>query len=126
MSGYVRGASRVRMWMAIAVMMFAAVGHAGKAEATSYFNAAELLEECESATAADVYGCTRYIAGMADMTTVYVAWGEINEKFRIPERVTLGQLRKVVIKGLNEVPEELHLQASSLVFNIFAKAFPCD
>ena len=47
MSGYVRaGAIRVKIWMAIAVMMFAAVGHAGKAEAR-YLDGNALLENCE-------------------------------------------------------------------------------
>ena len=106
--------------MAIAVMMFAGVSNAG------FYSGSRLLEECENASLADVYGCTGYIAGIADTTDAYVGWGEINEKFCIPERVTLGQLKKVVIKGLNEVPEELHLQAASTVTNIFYEAFPCD
>ena len=37
----------MRTWMAIAVMMFAAVGHAGKAEAY-FYSASEVLGWCES------------------------------------------------------------------------------
>ena len=52
--------------------------------------------------------------------------GDMNKEFCIPKNVGTTQLRKVVIKGLNENPERLHHSASSLVFNIFYEAFPCD
>ena len=43
----------------------------------------------------------------------------------IPDSVRAPPLRKVIIKGLNETPEEFHLGAAGLVHNTFAKAFPC-
>ena len=114
-----------RLWIAIAVLMLATVGHAGKAEAGSYANGNDLLGWCESASYADNASCGRYLAGIADATGTYDSWGVINKGFCIPDSVTLGQLEKVAIKGLNAMPEELHHSAPSLVFNIFNKAFPC-
>ena len=124
MSGYVRGASRVKIWMAIAVMMFAAVGHAGKAEA-GFYSGSQLLERCESDSGARLT-CVGFLAGIDDITDDYDAWGLMDPNFCIPAGVSLSQLRKVAIRGLNEQPEKLHLAASSLVHNIFVRAFPCD
>ena len=117
----------MKLWIAIVVLMFATVGHAGKAEAmTSYLGGSTLLELCESGSVADQSVCTGYIMGIADITVTYDGWGRMTKSFCIPDNAHTSQLKKVVIKGLNEKPENLHLSASSLVFNIFKKAFPCD
>ena len=115
----------MRMWMAIALMMFAAGGYAGKAEA-GYYTADEILKYCEDERVAAANICTSYIAGINDITLNYETWGMMKPDFCIPKGATLGQLKKVVIKGLNEQPEKLHLSASSLINNIFYEAFPCD
>ncbi|MFP6801731.1 MAG: Rap1a/Tai family immunity protein, partial [Pseudomonadales bacterium] len=52
---------------------------------------------------------------------------DMEPKFCVPEGengVTAGQLRKIVVKYLNENPEELHLTAGSLVSNALNEAFP--
>lgn len=114
----------MKLWIAIVVLMFATVGQAGKAEA-SYYDGSQLLEWCEGDDANKI-ACVAYLAGMSDITDTYDNWGVLKERdFCIPDSATLSQLVKVVIKGLNEKPENLHLTASSLVFNIFYKAFPC-
>ena len=114
----------MKLWIAIVVLMFATVGHAGKAEA-GYYKGSELLERCESDSNVDKGTCLGFLAGIVDITNAYDGWGVVSQKFCIPDGATLGQLRKVVIKGLNEEPEKLHLGASSAVANIFYKAFPC-
>ena len=50
----------------------------------------------------------------------------MDKEFCILNSVDTSQLKKVFIKGANEIPEQLHLSASSIVWNIFAEAFPCD
>jgi hypothetical protein len=114
----------MKLWIAIAVMIFATVGYPGKAEA-GYYNGSTLLEFCES-DGLEGLVCHGYLAGMSDITNTYNDWGDMNKEFCIPESATLGQLDKVVTKGFNEVPEELHLPASVLVAVIFIEAFPCD
>ena len=115
----------MKLWIAIVVLTFATVGHAGKAEA-GYLTGSELLERCEGDIVARKNTCTGYLMGIDDITGTYDGWGDMNKEFCIPLDVKTSQLEKVVIKGLNEMPENLHLSASSLVFIIFRKAFPCD
>lgn len=119
----------MKLWISIVVLMFATVGHAGKAEAvtvTSYLSGSQLLELCESGSVADQSVCTGYIMGIADITVTYDNWGRMTKSFCLPDNAQTNQLKKVVIKGLNEKPENLHLTASSEVSHIFRKAFPCD
>lgn len=115
----------MKLWIAIAVLMFATVGHAGKAEA-GFYSGNELLERCESANSTKRVACLDYIAGIKDITETYDAWGVVSQTFCIPDSATLGQLQKVAIKGLNAEPEKLHRVAASRVVNIFYAAFPCD
>lgn len=117
----------MKLWIAIVVLMFATVGHAGKAEAGAFYSGSELLEHCEGDMDLMLMSCNGYLAGISDTTSTYDDWGVLNKRnFCIPNSATLGQLQKVVIKGLNENPETLHLSASGLVVNILYKAFPCD
>ena len=45
--------------------------------------------------------------------------------FCLPEGVTLGQLRAIVVKGWRDKPEGLHLPASLSAIVILQTAFPC-
>lgn len=116
----------MKLWIAIVVMMFATVGHAGKAEAGSYYTGSQVLEWCETGGTAGESICNGYLAGVHDITGTYDTLGDMNKEFCIPNNVGTVQLRKVAIKGLNERPEDLHMSASSLVLRVFYKAWPCD
>ena len=105
--------------------MFATVGHAGKAEA-GFLSGSVLLERCESDSVAAQNACFGYLSGISDITATYDAWGDMNKEFCIPDNVLTTQLQKVAIKGLNEMPEKLHADASGLIWIVFNKAFPCD
>ena len=115
----------MKIWMAIAVMMFAAVGHAGKAEAR-YLDGNALLEQCEGESAVNKTTCYGYLMGIEDTVDLYYNLGRLNKGWCIPDGVSAGQLRKVAIKGLNDKPEWLHLPAASSLRLIFKDAFPCD
>ena len=115
-----------RLWIAIVVLTCATVGHAGKAEAFTFLTGAELLETCESDSVTNQSVCTGFLMGINDITQAYDTWGDLSKEFCIPVGVGTSQLEKVVIKGLNERPEKLHLTASSQVVIVFKKAFPCD
>ena len=67
-----------------------------------------------------------YLAGIVDITVADKGWGMIKPDFCMPAGVTLNQVRKVAIKGLNERPERLHLSAASQINDTFRDAFPCD
>ncbi len=50
-------------------------------------------------------------------------------KFRqycVPDNATRGQLARVVVKHLESVPENLHLNAQVLIFNALKAGFPCN
>ena len=115
-----------RLSIAVAVMMFIAVGHASNNTFHGYYSGSELLEWCESDSVANQNACKAYIGGFIDTTAAYQGGRLMKPAICIPRGALTTQLEKVAIKGLNEKPEQLHLTASTLVFNIFYEAFPCD
>lgn len=88
-----------------------------------------LLARCTTTEANDLYfqnssNCLAYIAAISDAQDTLVGWGNMEPKFCLPEGVTRGQLKKIVVKDLNENPADLHLNAGSLVINALYSAFP--
>lgn len=69
--------------------------------------------------------CLGYIESAVDTHETLVDWKRIPPKFCMPGNVALDQIRLVVVKNMNEHPEELHKSASSLVLRALNKAFPC-
>lgn len=68
--------------------------------------------------------CMGYIGGTLDM----VHGVDKSLKVRTacePASVTGDQLIAMVIKYLDDHPEQLHLVAASLIWNMYTKAFPC-
>lgn len=117
--------------LAIAVLLFLA----GVAKADTGY---ELQQECVSKRGGPY--CLGFISGV--MGTLY-AWqlqGEIARKgdnstwsliasgapyYCPPDGINLGQSQQIVVKWLNEHPEQLHLPASDLVRRALESAFPC-
>ena len=113
----------MKLWIAIVVLMFATVGHATQ----SAFTGNQLLGLCESSLATERSVCTGYLLGHTDAHATLTNWEILKEQgFCLPSNVESGQMKLVVIKGLREKPEKLHLTGASLVYNIFVDAFPCD
>ncbi len=91
----------------------------------------ELLPKCEEfVTKTDHYFdsaiCQAYIIGITDASITFVNWNNMEKDMCLPDNVGSRKLVRVVIKYLQEHPEDLHLSASSLVLNAFIKAFPCE
>ena len=61
-----------------------------------------------------------------DITNAYAGMEMIHPMHCLPDGANLGQLQKVAIKGLNEMPEKLHEGAAGLALIVLIKAFPCD
>lgn len=112
--------------IAAALLLFSALLFGERAEAGQFIRANELLEWCESDDAMDFASCARYITGVADITDTYQKTGAIDPIYCRPKGVSVGQLMKVVTKGLNERAEYLHEGAAGLTVVVFAEAFPCD
>ena len=84
----------------------------------------DLLSRCESDDSFERNACLWYVVGAAQGGTIEAIW-ETGDKNRycVPDNVTFGQLEAIAIKYLREHPEELHLNASSLVLNSMSTAF---
>jgi len=91
-----------------------------------------LLERCEAyinkTNTAKGHVCLGYVGGIADIHEIFVNWGDMKANWCLPVdgNVNMEQLLRIVTKNLQENPENLHLSASSLISNNFAKTFPCE
>ena len=92
------------------------------ATAAAYKNGNQLLANCESSGYYDLATCLGYIMGVSD-TSEGKTWD--GRTYCEPPEVKSGQLQMIVIKHLNEHPEERHYVAYALVQNALFKAFPC-
>ena len=89
----------------------------------------ELSEDCKtsdgnSATFQDGV-CLGYVLGAKDSFEFAAKVHHVTPDFCIPDGVTNGQVVKVVVKYLNNHPEDLHYSAESLVVYALGAAFRC-
>ena len=121
-------------WLALCLVLVA--GDAFGVEVSAYASGNELLGWCKEAekvaddgSGAPVHAgqCYGYLKATHDGYATWRAWGHISsDRHCIPESVTVGQLRRIVVKFLEAHPEQLHLLAGSLVLNAYQEAFPCE
>ncbi|MBI2801122.1 MAG: hypothetical protein HYX63_12735 [Gammaproteobacteria bacterium] len=118
--------ARPRHWPVILGAALATTGLQVQANDEFFIDGDTLHAWCE---AADVNAgraqCLGYLESAVDTHETLVDWKGIPPKFCMPSNVTLDQIRLVVVKGMNEHPEELHSSASSLALRALNKAFPC-
>ena len=112
--------------MNIKVVVFALVMTASMGVQGAWLTGGQLLEDCESENYFDKGYCLGYIVSVHDTVATLAGWKGFAEYICTPQGVTAGQFRKVVVKNLNENPEELHMAADSLVLNALSEAFPCE
>jgi hypothetical protein len=86
----------------------------------------QLLEACEKEDFFSKGDCFGYISGTLDSYEMAAGRKGFTIRHCIPEGVTKGQMKKIVMKYLNENPEKLHFTASSLVLTGLREAFPCE
>lgn len=71
--------------------------------------------------------CLGYLDGVIDTHTSFIIAGSGALGFIcIPDKVTKGQARDVVLKYMRDNPEQTHLSASTLVIAALREAFPCN
>jgi len=85
----------------------------------------KLLEACESKGEFDQEFCHGYITGVSDMEGINTAAHPEQRRSCIPEDVTNGQIKDVVLKYLRDHPEDRHLLAAILIVEAVSKAFSC-
>jgi len=79
----------------------------------------DLLSYCESTDAFGQGGCRGFIVGVSNISQEQ-SW------YCKPNEITDVQLVKVVVKSLNQFPEDLYNKPHSLVQEALLESFPCD
>jgi len=67
-----------------------------------------------------------YILGAEDAYDLAVVLHHQAPDYCFPKGVTNGQTAKIVIKYLNDHPQDLQYSAGSLIVAAFTDAFPCS
>jgi hypothetical protein len=94
-------------------------------QAQANFDGNKLLEACRAAetpTGSFMGGvCGGYVSALVDV----MSGPPVALRVCLPDGVTRGQAREIVMKALRDHPEQLHHSASDLVMGALSKAFPC-
>lgn len=115
----------------VAVFAFGMPGFlSGGERRTSFFFGNNVLEICSfessgSNDGSDPTYCMGYIAGVVDAIRG-VPLPDDMPTHCLPPNVTLGQLRQVVVKYLEDHPEKLHYSGDAIILAALAEAFPCN
>lgn len=83
----------------------------------------QLLDDCEAVNA-DLSFCLGFIRGASDLNDLMDVI-ENRHTFCLPDHVTLGQAKDVVLRYLREHPADRHLPGAALVIGAMRSAFPC-
>lgn len=89
-----------------------------------YQSGNDLLTDCNGA--GSKIACYGYLMAAVDTYITWNTWGDIRDQMCIPDGVTPEQLRLIVVKHMEGIPERLHNTASSFVLNALMQAFPCE
>ena len=93
----------------------------------------ELLEECklQNATLQSEY-CLGYIEGALQAVATWETSDEVQKRthnehmcYLLPDEVTNGQVRLILVKYLADHPKRLHLPAIILFIEALQETFPC-
>ena len=98
------------------------VVHASSSEA--FLRANQLYTLCSSELKLDNAACEGYIIGLND--SMYS--GHLGNVFQVcyPDGVTIEQLRLVLVKYMETVPEKLHFVAEGVIAEGLATVFQCQ
>ena len=95
----------------------------------------ELLSYCESGSTTKQAYCFGYIEGFYDYQyriNLIDFYSKLNNKIYLfpktcyRKMIRVGQLKKIVVKWLNDHLDQLHEDATFLVVLALRKAFPCE
>ena len=98
----------------------------------AFYNGNDLLEICKSETEINDKEiskedkCASYIAGIYDAYFTFNKWGLIADTLCFEDTMKIEDLVNVSIKHIKAKPDELNMQAGSLVLNALVESFPCN
>lgn len=99
--------------------------HCAPAQAGAY-TGNELHAVCSSRAMIDVGVCLGFVAGVVDGALMMTRPLPRKEQLICrPDGVTVGQMRDIVVKFLNDKPGNRHVDAEIMVGLALANAFPC-
>jgi hypothetical protein len=105
-------------------LIFLLIGASTNAE-ESRSDGNALLQDCTDPS--DIFGmglCLGLLRGVRDTRTLYtIAPSAFSDC--VPQEVTIGQVRSIVVKYLQDHPEKLHYRHALLVNFALSQAFPC-
>lgn len=93
---------------------------------SSMITAKYLLESCSSNNVTNNNICAGYIAGLIDTLVVLQAQDIIERVICVPGNMEMTTLVKGVSKYLDQHPEELGLNASSVILDPLMTELPCE
>ena len=87
----------------------------------------ELLGYCKSEEeGAGGVACISYLMGVVDTHDNISSEGVMDKYFCSPEGVNGGQLSKIVVKYMEENPEQIHYSGTYLTLSALIEAYPCE
>jgi len=98
------------------LFLFAMLLSASVNAAAAYETGESLLASCKAPNLSEHWYCLGYVVSATDTHTLLTC---------PPVGVTKGDLKRVVVKYLEENPGKLHESASISVLNALLEAFPC-
>lgn len=140
--------SSLAIWLACTAFAISNAVSAPNSPMPAFFSGIDLLNQCES-EGAEYLICLGYVSGVVDATATGTnqyqmmsdslsqrTSDELNQSLSkslvnlmpapcIPREVLMDQVVRVVIKHMNNRPEDLHLSGAHLVHEALQKAFPC-
>ncbi len=112
----------MRVVLLVAALALVLVSTAASAQGKTAATGNQMMGLCHSAEAFGQGLCVGFAMAVAGLAS-WLPYDAPAACFM--ETVTLGQLRDIMVKYLDDHPEELHYSATSLAAKAFAKAFPC-
>ena len=94
-------------------------------ESVSFGTGNELLAVCMSNSISDQRGCMGFITGYIQGVVAGSLEAKAKLPFCIPEKVTVGQARDILVKALQDRPQVRHVRSDVLMMIAFRKTFPC-
>jgi hypothetical protein len=85
----------------------------------------DLLKDCNSQDAKMLF-CLGRLQGFADGLAVWKIVAPETATTCIPDAVTAGQARDVVVKWLTDNPQDRHLSAGAIVAHTLQRTWPCE
>lgn len=111
----------MRWWVSLFAVLWALPASA------QFYSGNKLWEVCSEKGAAFNFGvCSGYVLGVYDSIMSPISQRSVLARICEPDQLQAGQLRDIVINYLQARPEERHMQASVIVMNALARAYPCS